>query len=627
MTQEAEALFRNGAALQDAGQWVGALECYDAALAIRPAFAQAQLARAHVFWALGRRGEALASAERAIAIRPGFAEAHFNRGFMLQQERHLEDARESYSRAIRCKPDLVEAWNNRAGILQLMHRYSEALDDLEHALALAPDSGAAHYNRGSILLELERFDEAEESLLRALALIPDHPDAFGCLAMAAIGACDWPKVAALMPRLLQEVAAGTSVVPPVAFLGQSDDLALQRVCAETNLNALLIAAPGARTALHTGGAYDHERLRVAYMSSNFGVHPVALQIVDLLERHDRAKFEVLGISLGAGDGSDVRARVVKACDAFHDVAAQSDDDVAALLCKLEVDILVDLNGQTLGWRPAILAQRPAPVQVSFLGYAGTTGAEFIDYVIADAEAVPADRAPHFSEKIVHLPHSFWPSDPNRAVAPTPSRAASGLPDNGVVFCVFNNHHKIVSRVFACWMRLLAAVPGSVLWLRTAPQAVARNLRREAAAHGVDPARLVFAPLVAPDMHLARHRLADLFLDTSPYNAHSTASDALSMGLPMVTLRGQGFAARVASSLLCALDLRELVTDSLADYEALALGLARDPMRLQAIRDKLAANLPIAPLFDSDRFQRDMETAYRKIWEIARAGEAPRSFSV
>jgi predicted O-linked N-acetylglucosamine transferase (SPINDLY family) len=262
-----------------------------------------------------------------------------------------------------------------------------------------------------------------------------------------------------------------------------------------------------------------------------------------------------------------------------------------------------------------------------LGYAGTTGADFIDYVIADAEAVPADRAPHFSEKIVHLPHSFWPSDPNRAVAPTPSRAVSGLPQDAFVFCAFNNHHKINAPVFACWMRLLTAVPGSVLWLRRASEAVVRNLRREAAAHGVDPARLVFAPLVAPDMHLARHRLADLFLDTFPYNAHSSASDALWMGLPLVTLRGQGFAARVASSLLCALDLRELVTDSLEDYESLALALSRDPALLQTVRSKLEANIPIAPLFDNERFRRDMETAYRKIWEIAGAGEAPRSFSV
>jgi predicted O-linked N-acetylglucosamine transferase (SPINDLY family) len=525
------------------------------------------------------------------------------------------------------KRDLVEAWNNRAGILQLMHRYPEALENLEQVLIRAPDSGAAHYNRGSILLELERYDEAEVSFLRALALVPDHPDAFGCLAMTAIGACDWPKVAALTPRLIAEVAMGTSVVPPVAFLSQSDDLLLQRACAETNLKALLAAAPSTGIALCTGKAHDHGRLRVAYMSSDFGVHPVALHIVDLLERHDRTKFEVLGISLGADDGSTLRARIVKACDIFHDVAARRDDDVAALLCKLEVDILVDLNGQTHGWRPAILARRPAPVQVSFLGYAGTTGADFIDYVIADAEAAPADRAPHFSEKIVHLPHSFWPSDPNRAVAPTPSRALSGLPQEAFVFCAFNNHHKINAPVFACWMRLLAAVPGSVLWLRRASEAVVRNLRREAAAHSVDPARLVFAPLVAPDMHLARHRLADLFLDTFPYNAHSSASDALWMGLPLVTLRGQGFAARVASSLLCALDLRELVTDSLEDYESLALALSRDPALLQTVRSKLEANIPIAPLFDNARFRRDMETAYRKIWEIAGAGEAPRSFSV
>jgi protein O-GlcNAc transferase len=339
------------------------------------------------------------------------------------------------------------------------------------------------------------------------------------------------------------------------------------------------------------------------------------------------KFEVLGISLGPDDGSEYRSRIADVCDAFHDVAAQSDDDVAALLHELEVDILVDLNGQTLGWRPAILTQRPAPVQVSFLSYAGTTGADFIDYIVADAEAIPADRAAHYSEKIVHLPHNFWPSDPNRPMAPTLLRAASGLPDDGLVFCVFNNHHKITAPVFACWMRLLSAVPGSVLWLRTAPETVARNLCREAAAQGVDPRRLIFAPRVAPDMHLARRRLADLFLDTFPYNAHSSASDTLWMGLPLVTWRGQGFAARVASSLLRALELPELVADSLAEYETLALALARDPVRLQSVRNKLAANLPVAPLFDSQQFCNGLETAYRKMWGIMRTNQAPRSFSL
>jgi protein O-GlcNAc transferase len=626
MTQEAYGFFRKGLGLQNAGQLTGALECYDAALAMRPRFAEAQLARAHVLWAMGCRGKALASTDIAIAIRPSFAEAHFNRGFMLQQQRRLQDALESYSRAARYKPDLVEAWNNSAGLLQLMKRYPEALENLEKVLALTPDSGTAHYNRATILLELQRFDEAEESLLRALALNPDHPDAFGCLARAAIGACNWAKVAALTPRLLQSVAEGTSVVPPVVFLGQSDDLALQRSCAETNLKALL-AAPEERTGLWQRKVYDHCHIRVAYMSSNFGDHPVAKHMVDLLERHSRSDFEVIGISLEPDDGSELRSRIIKACDAFHDVTAQSDADVAALLLRHKIDILVDLNGQTLGWRPAILAQRPVQVQVSFLGYAGTTGADFVDYVIADAEALPADRAPYYSEKIVHLPKSFWPSDPKPKVALTPTRSACGLPEKGIVFCAFNNHHKISAPVFACWMRLLAIVPASILWLRGAPDAVVRNLSREADEHGIDPARLVFAPIVAPDMHLARHRLCDLFLDTFPYNAHSSASDALCMGVPLVTLRGQSFAARIASSMLHALDLPELVTDSLQSYESLALALAQDPARLQKTKNKLALNLRVEPLFDGGRFCNALETAYRTMQNLARSGKAPQSFSV
>jgi predicted O-linked N-acetylglucosamine transferase (SPINDLY family) len=380
--------------------------------------------------------------------------------------------------------------------------------------------------------------------------------------------------------------------------------------------------------LWNGAIRHHDRLRIAYLSSDFCSHALSFLMAELFEIQDRARFEVLGISFGPDDQSDTRARLVRAFDQFHDVRSESDLDVAKLLNDLHVDIAIDLNGHTRGARSGILAHRAAPIQVSYLGYPGTMGADFIDYVIADKTVLPFDRQPFYTEKIVHLPDCYQVNDSKRQIAArTPTRHEAGLPDEGFVFLCINNNYKITRPVFDVWMRLLGAVEGSVLWLLQDNADAKENLRKGAAARGIDPARLVFAGRLEPAEYLARYRLADLFVDTLPYNAHTTASDALWAGLPLLTCRGASFAGRVATSLLHAAGLPELATSDLGEYEALALRLATDATLLRGLRHRLAQNRATCPLFDTDRFRRHIESAYTTMWELQQRGESPRSFSV
>ena len=350
-------------------------------------------------------------------------------------------------------------------------------------------------------------------------------------------------------------------------------------------------------------------------------------MVDLFETHDRARFETNLISFGHDDESPMRRRVERAADRFLDLAGEPDETIAARIQDAKIDIVIDLDGHTRSNRLAVLARRPAPVQVTFLGYPGTLGTDFIDYIIADEFVLPPDQHQNFSEKVVYLPDTYQPCDRQRTFAPTPTRRECGLPEQGFVFCCFNNSYKITPDVFDIWARILNAVPGSVLWLLAQSDLAAENLRREAQARGVDPNRLVFGSGLGTAEHLARHRLADLVLDTMPYNAHTTANDALFAGLPVLTRVGKAFPARVAGSLLRAVDMPELITESAEEYEHLAIAIARDPARHVALRDRLRRNIATSPLFDTERFARKIEAAYLQMADISRRGEEPRSFAV
>lgn len=483
--------------------------------------------------------------------------------------------------------------------------FEAALDCFSRAAVARPNLADSHHNRGRALWALGRLAQAEESFARALELAPERQDSFDGLAQAALHLCNWARVEKIRPELERRIAAGEPLRPWLV-LGFSGDPSLQLAAARSNIAARIPAFP----ALWRGERYDHDRIRIGYISGDFRQHVVACQIAELIERHDRAHFEIIGLATCGDDGSAVRARLARGFDALHDLSSMDHLARAALVRRLEIDVLVDLTGHTEGENFAVLAQRPAPVLLSWLGYPGTTGAGFLDGMIADAVVAP--DAGEFSERLLLLRGGFFVSDTTRAVAPVPSRAQAGLPAEGFVFCSFNNSWKITAPVFAIWMRLLKQVNGSVLWLRRSDGGADANLAKAAADHGVDPGRIIFAPRLPEANHLARQACADLFLDTLPYNAHATASDALWVGLPVLTRRGGAFAGRVAASMLTALDLRELITETAEEYEALALALAHNPERLKALRARLAANRKTMPLFDTVGFARELERVYSEL---------------
>jgi protein O-GlcNAc transferase len=624
--RHADALTNRGTLLAQLERDADALASFDRALAVSPDHADALTNRGIVLRKLMRHQEAFTSFSRALAVSPDHVGALVNRGNVLLDLHRPEDALANFNRALARAPEDPNTLTNKAFSLHILGRFEEALQSCDEALAADAQYASAALVRGHVLIKLDRPGEAAASYERALAIDPDNLYAFGASLMAHRAACHWEHVEQLLPAVEQSIDAGITTMPPFNLLGLPVAPAVQLQCAKNFMRQRFRAEP---LPFPTRQRVPSEKIRLAYVSGDFRRHPVAYLMTELLERHDRARFEVVGVSHGIDDGSEERRRLMAACDQFHDVSARTERDAARLINDLQADIAIDLGGHTESARSGILRDRPAPVQVNYLGYTGTMGADFIDYVIADKIALPSGLAPYFTEQIVHLPDCFLVNDATKAISPdTPSRADAGLPERGFVFCCFNNSYKISAEVFAVWMRLLGAVEGSVLWLSRMNAGATEKLRATAAAAGIDPGRIVFAPRV-PAMadHLARLRLADLFVDTTDYNAHTTASDALWVGLPIVSCAGATFPGRVAASLLHGIGLAELVTESVADYEALALKLARDQALLRSVRQKLAANRLTHPLFDTDRFRRHIEAAYVTMLDIWQRGEKPRSFSV
>jgi protein O-GlcNAc transferase len=623
-SNDINALGNRAIALKELGRYDEAMAGCERALALDPNTIGALVTRGNVLIALRRYEAALASFQRALAIRPGDLDALNNSGIALTHLQRFGEALACFDRALALDPMQASVLDSRGVALFAIGRFADALASYDRALAIRPENAETLYHRGLALAHLWRYDEAIAAWQRTLTIDPRHPHAFGALAFYQLMVCNWTETARIAGELERLLAEESAVIEPFTLLAYS--VAPAQLLRQTRRYVLdrmptVSQLPPVRTRIPS------DKIRVAYLSSSFQRHPTGWQIAELFELHDRARFEVLGISYGADDGSDIRARLAKAFDQFHDVTLRGDREVAQLLSDLGVDIAVDLKGHTEQARPWILASRPAPIQVSYFGYTATMGVDFIDYLLADRVVLPFDQHDHYSEKIVHIPDCYWVNDSKRQVADeVPSRQSVGLPDDGFVFCCFNNSYKLTPPLFDIWMRLLQQVEGSVLWLLQTSDAGVRNLRSEAQARGVDPARLVFAPKMEISRHLARHRLADLFLDNLPVNAHTAASDALWVGLPVLTCPGHSFIGRVAASLLHAVGLPELVTASLDEYEALALRLARDREALQAIRQRLEANRSTCPLFDTDRLRRHIEAAYGTMCDILQRGEAPRSFT-
>ena len=541
-------------------------------------------------------------------------------GMTLEAQDRLHDALAAYDRAIAADLGNAGAWNNRGNILRRTERLEEAVESLGHAVTLAPLHAAPLTNRGTILLMLNRHAEAATDFRRLLEMAPGDRNAPGGLLTAAQALCDWDMVEALLPRLGAAAAQGLAIVPPMTLLFSFDAPQLLHDATAHFVREQVKAPPAARPPLRPRAP----KIRIAYLSADFQTHATAWLMADLIERHDRDRFEIIGVSWGADNGGPWRARLAKGFDHFIEASVMTDTQVAALLREMPVDIAIDLKGATSFSRPGIFNSRAAPLQVNWLGYPGTMASEFHDYILADPVVLPHDQQPFYDEQIVHLPDSYQPNDPTRPLA-TMTRAQAGLPATGFVFCCFNHYRKITRATFALWLRLLAAMPGSVLWLLQ--DSASETLRQRAAAHGIDPARLVLAPFVAMEANLARLACADLVLDTLPCSAHTTASDALWAGAPIVTCLGNTFAGRVAASLLTAIGAPELIATTPQDYETIALTLARDPARLAALKAKLAANRTTAPLFDAPRFCRHLERGYEMMLDHAQTGAPPRPFDV
>ena len=523
----------------------------------------------------------------------------------------------AYDEFLRLYPGGGEAWHNRGIALAETKRFSLAAESFGRAVTLRPDSAASWHNRGMSLAELGEFEQAAQDYSRALEIQPDMPDARGNLVLARLNCCDWRGLEEERRRIADSLTEGKPAIVPFGNLFISGSPADQLKCAR-----LWMARHASQPApVWRGENYAHERLRVAYVSGDFRNHPVARLILSLLQNHDRAQFECFGISYGPDDGSEIRRRIIAGCEQFIDVRGGSDDEIAALLRRREIDIAIDLMGITWGCRPGIFAARCAPLQVCYLGFPATTGTEFIDYMIADPVVIPESEQVFFSEKITYLSRCYLPGGCDAEISgSTPSRSSSGLPESGFVFCCFNANYKILPETFASWMAILRSVAGSVLWL-SEPNVVAKaNLRREAAARGVSPERLAFAPhLPSFSEHLARVGLADLFLDTSPFNAHVTAIDAISAGVPVLTRAGTSMSGRAGQSLLTSLDLPELIAHSTGEYEQIAIRLAGQRDELAAIRGKMIRNS--AALFDAKMFARDFEQALLHAHDSRRSGLA------
>ncbi len=614
-----------GNALEDLGELDAALAAYHKAALLNPGFVEAHTNCANLLRKLGRAMEAAAMCEAIIAARPDAAEPHFNLGNILKELSRPGQAAGAYRRALALRPDFAEAYTNLGNVLQGQEAYGEAVEAYRQALSLRPGLAETHGNLGAAYENLGELEEAVECYRTAARLNPKLLAIRAWLYHKRRMICDWEGIEAEEAGLLRLIKEGSrEPVHPFAVLSMAASADLQMRAARTF------------AANFTAPAFEHRReefsgarkLRIGYLSGDFCRHATALLMAGLFERHDNSCFETIAYSHGPSDRSELGRRLRESFSDFIDVRAITDEEAARRIRADRIDILVELKGYTQGARTGIAARRPAPVQVSFVGFPGTMGADFIDYLIADPFVLPMDQQDYYSEKIVHLPHCYQPNDAKRLIADiTPTRAGCGLPDNGFVFCSFNNSYKITPEFFGIWMRLLAAVPGAVLWLLDANGLVKGNLRREAAARGIDPDRLVFAPRLPSPEHLARHRLADLFLDTLPYNAHTTASDALWAGLPVLTCAGNTFAGRVAGSLLHAAGLPELVTHSPAAYEELGLRLASEPGLLQGLRNKLLGNRLSAPVFDISRYTRAYEAALTKMWETWANGHDPAGFAI
>lgn len=561
-----------------------------------------------IFLNAGRHSDALPLTTRGVQANPSFAPLWFIHGAVQQALGDKQAALQSYDTALQVKPDYLEVLTNSGVLLRNMMRHKDSLERFQRVLAIDPNHQTALANSGILLTEFKQSESAIGMFARLLALNPDYDYGPGLLAYERLHICDWTDFAEASQRIIAGIRAGKRTCKTLALMAMSDSASDHYQAARLFSSHY---CPPSATKLWNGERYRHDKIRLAYISPDLREHPVGHLTAGIFEHHDKSRFETIAISLGIDDGSRLRARMLNAFDRFIDVREMGSLQIAQMLRDMEVDVLVDLGGYTSDTRTDVLSFRPAPVQVNYLGYPGTMGVEYYDYILADPFLVSAEQMQYYSEKVVYLPDTYLPTDASVQISEnTPTRAECGLPEEGFVFCAFCHDYKINPPLFDVWMRLLTQVPGSVLWLVSRNEISQRNLCREAESRGVAAERLIFAQRVPRvEDHLARYRQAGLFLDTHPYNGHTTTADALMAGLPVLTYMGEAFPSRVAGSLLHAVGMSEMITHSLQEYEAKALQLALDQDALQEVRARLVANKAQSPLFDTREFCRNLEATY------------------
>lgn len=608
------------------GQAGKAIEAHSSAIDLDPRNPVSYFHRANVLRHEGTVADAIADYEKVLELDPYSVEAMNNLGSMLTREQGFARARQLFDDALAIRPDFVYAWNNLALLLQQTEELEQSEACLRRAIQIAPDYVEALVNLGNLLQKQNQYSQAAEIFQQVLRLNPRQPFMLGNLAYCRTMLCDWQQYKQTWSRIEEQIRRGGLPCSPIIFLNGSDDLALARKLATDYASYTVPALPVPAFAPR---AAQKGKLRIGYFSTDFREHPVATLIVGVLEKHDRERFEIIGFALNREDSSAMRQRMKAACDEFFDISGMTDEQAVALAREAALDIAVDLNGYTEGCRPAIFKARICVSQISYLGFPGTTGSPFFDYTVADPTIIPLRMRTHYTESLLYLPDCFQPNDDARELSgQSHTRQTYGLPTEGVVFCCFNKLYKLNPEVFVSWMRILGAVSGSVLWLYTEDEVARSNLRREANKAGIDSERLVFAGRTPSyEDHLARYRLADLFLDTFPYTAHTTASDAMWAGLPVLTRSGQSFASRVGESLLQTLGLPELVTHSIVDYERKAIELAREPGGFDRLKGELEQARQTRSLYDTEQYTRWLEKGLVQIHARSVAGLPPADLLV
>jgi predicted O-linked N-acetylglucosamine transferase (SPINDLY family) len=607
-----ELFFNIARIFDDLKRFDEAIAHYDKALSLKPNYAEAWSNKGLTLHELRRYSEALIHYDRVLSLKPDYAEAWFNKGNTLHELRRYSEAMTHYDQALSLKPNYAEVWCNKGVILHELRRYDEAMTHYDKALSLKPDYAEAWFNKGASLNELKQYEKAIIQYDQALSLRSDISWLYGDITHAKIKICNWTGFEDALGDISKKLMANEKTVQPFSLLTLSDDALLHKKSAEINIQSKYPFNPVLGPILKCPKG---QKIRLGYYSGDFHIHAIGYLMAELFELHDKSQFELIGLSFGPITSDEMRLRIEKSFDQFIEVGNKSDIEIAQLSRSLNIDIAVDLKGFTQDSRTGIFSHRVAPIQVNYLGYPGTMGADYIDYIIADKTLIPLESQSCYSEKVIYLPNSYQVNDRKRLISDRQfTRQELGLPEDGFIFCCFNNNFKILPATFARWMRILKAVDRSILWLLEDNAWAVDNLKAEAENQGISAHRLVFAERMPLPEHLSRHRQADLFLDTLPYNAHTTASDALWTGLPVLTMMGKSFASRVAASLLTAISLPELIANTQEEYEAIAIDFATNPQKLAYFKKILSNNCHTAPLFDTPLFTKHIEAAYKKIYD-------------